>query len=74
MSQSRIARRYAEALMTAAEEEKILDMVMKDVLAVQSLIAASQEFRLLLHSPVIKREKKAVILKSSFRKKLLLLC
>jgi F-type H+-transporting ATPase subunit delta len=69
MSQSRIARRYAEALITAAEEEKILDMVMKDVLALQSLIAASQEFRLLLHSPVIKREKKAVIFKELFSQK-----
>ena len=70
MSQSRIAHRYAEALMTAAAEGKILDTVMKDVLAVRSLIAASQEFRLLLHSPVIKREKKAVILKELFSEKI----
>jgi F-type H+-transporting ATPase subunit delta len=70
MSQSRIAHRYAEALITAAGEEKILDEVMKYVLALQSLIAASQEFRLLLHSPVIKQEKKSIIFKELFKEKI----
>jgi F-type H+-transporting ATPase subunit delta len=69
MSQSRIAHRYAEALMAAAGDGNVLDEVTKDVGAVQSLIAESQEFRLFLHSPVIKREKKEVLLKEIFEKK-----
>ena len=66
MSQTRIAHRYAEALLEAAEDGKVLEKVVVDAQHLQSLIAASREFRLFLLSPVIKREKKETIFKELF--------
>ncbi|MEP0823547.1 MAG: F0F1 ATP synthase subunit delta [Ignavibacterium sp.] len=70
MRNSRVARRYAEALMTAAEEQKALDTVAGDLQGLERLLKESREFRLFLRSPVIKTEKKRTVLREVFEKKM----
>lgn len=70
MRQERVARRYAEALMTAAEEQKSLETVVKDLEALDRLLRESREFGLFLKSPVIKAEKKRAVLQEMFGKRL----
>ncbi len=70
MSQMRIARRYAEALMMSADAEKQLEAVGTDLRELQSLIQTSADFRLFLRSPVIRHERKAEVLQTLFGKRL----
>lgn len=70
MRQERVARRYAEALMTAAEEQKSFETVVKDLETLDRLLRESREFGLFLKSPVIKAEKKRSILREMFAKRL----
>ncbi len=70
MSNSRVANRYAEALMIAAEEAKILNDVGNNLTAIKELINSSNEFKLFLKSPVIKKDKKKEVFKSLFSNKI----
>lgn len=70
MSNSRVANRYAEALMIAAEEAKILNDVSNNLTAIKELINSSNEFKLFLKSPVIKKDKKKEVFKSLFSNKI----
>lgn len=70
MRNSRVARRYAEALMSAAEEQKSFDAVVADMESLDRLLKESREFELFLRSPVIKTEKKKMVLQEIFKKKL----
>ena len=62
----RIANRYAEALLTNAEELHILKSVSDDLTVIQRIIKESHEFQLFLESPVIKKEKKQEVFKATF--------
>jgi F-type H+-transporting ATPase subunit delta len=66
MANLRIANRYAEALMTTAEELHILKNVSDDLTVIQRIIQESHEFQLFLKSPVIKKEKKQEVFKATF--------
>jgi F-type H+-transporting ATPase subunit delta len=66
MANLRIANRYAEALMTTAEELQILKKVSDDLTVIQHIIKESHEFLLFLKSPVIKKEKKQEVFKATF--------
>lgn len=66
MSNLRIANRYAEALLTTAEELHILKNVSDDLIVMQRVIKESHEFQLFLKSPVIKKEKKQEVFKATF--------
>jgi F-type H+-transporting ATPase subunit delta len=66
----RVARRYAEALMTAAEEQKSFDAVVSDMQSLDRLLKDSREFGLFLKSPVISSEKKKSVIQEVFKKKL----
>jgi F-type H+-transporting ATPase subunit delta len=70
MSPTRLARRYADALMTSAEELGVVAQVAGDLRQLESLLAGSREFRLFLESPVIKTEKKQDTLHALFDGKL----
>jgi F-type H+-transporting ATPase subunit delta len=70
MSQTRVSRRYAEALLSAAEEQRKREVVAVDLRQIKSVVASSREFRLFLKSPVIKREKKRTIMESLFSDKI----
>lgn len=58
MRQIRVARRYAEAVMGLAEEQKELDRVASDFQAMYRILKDSREFVVFLRSPVVPKEKK----------------
>jgi F-type H+-transporting ATPase subunit delta len=66
MANLRIATRYAEALMTSAEELNVLKLVSDDLTIIQRILKESREFQLFLKSPVIKKEKKLAVIKATF--------
>ncbi len=68
MSNLRIANRYAEALMTTAEELHFLKDVSDDLTVIKRSIDESHEFRLFLKSPIIKKEKKQQVFEAAFGK------
>jgi F-type H+-transporting ATPase subunit delta len=69
MSNTRIARRYAEAFLLTAEEQKLLKNVGDDFVKLRNLLNESHELQLFLKSPVIKTEKKQEVLTVLFDKK-----
>ena len=70
MANIRAAKRYAEALMSAAEEKKVLDRVTEDMQTLERMMKESREVMVFLKSPVINREKKRSILEEILAKKL----
>ena len=66
MSSIKIATRYAKALLDEALEKNVLEDVHNDVKSVQQSIANSRELELFLKSPIIKADKKSVIIKEIF--------
>lgn len=60
-----IARRYARALFTLAKEKNALEQVDKDMHALYTLIQESAEFNALLHTPILSRKSKEIIIKQS---------
>jgi F-type H+-transporting ATPase subunit delta len=59
----RVARRYAQALMAVAAEEKAVDAIGSDLTSIGKTLAASRELQLLVESPVIREGKKIAIFK-----------
>ena len=70
MANVRVAHRYAEALMGAAEEQKIVERIAEDLKLLQTTIKESKEFLVFLKSPVISKEKKKEVNNELFGKKL----
>jgi F-type H+-transporting ATPase subunit delta len=66
MANLRIANRYAEALLTSAEELHILKNVSDDLTVIQRILKESHDFRRFLKSPVIKKDKKLEVFKATF--------
>lgn len=66
MKTSRVARRYAQALLESAERDRVLETVLADLRLLQEHIAGSREFRSFLKSPVIKGQTKLTILHGVF--------
>jgi F-type H+-transporting ATPase subunit delta len=66
MSLSRVARRYAQALLDAAAGAQREERVAADLDMLHALIQGSAELRMLLKSPVVKREKKRQALRAAF--------
>jgi F-type H+-transporting ATPase subunit delta len=69
MTESRVASRYVKSLLGLAEEQKALEQVHADMQLLSSVCKSSREFANMLHSPVIKHEKKLTILKAIFQGK-----
>ncbi|MBP8975172.1 MAG: ATP synthase F1 subunit delta [Bacteroidetes bacterium] len=70
MIQSRIAHRYAEALLLAVEESKDVERVVTDISIIQNALAQSRELKLFFKSPVIRKEKKVGIVTALFKDKI----
>ncbi|HTY11794.1 MAG TPA: ATP synthase F1 subunit delta [Bacteroidota bacterium] len=70
MSNTRVAKRYASALMALTGEAKKPEAVADDLMTVQTAIKASRELRSLLVSPVISKEKKKAVVAELFNKKI----
>jgi F-type H+-transporting ATPase subunit delta len=66
MSEMRVARRYAQALMQSAQEQRMLERVAQDMQALKEVLRSAREFRLFLSSPVISTEKKRNIVTELF--------
>lgn len=66
MRNERVARRYAVALMEAAESAGAVEPVAADLEMIAATLDASRELRLLLRSPVVSPAKKRSALKSLF--------
>ncbi|MDE2996701.1 MAG: ATP synthase F1 subunit delta [Bacteroidota bacterium] len=66
MSEITIARRYAQALNEQAAQAGVLDQVDVDIQLIRDALADSRELRDFFGSPIISREKKAVVVKELF--------
>jgi len=66
MKNMRVARRYAGALMEAAEESKSIDVTAADLEIVGAVLRESRELRLLTQSPVVSPAKKAAVFRAVF--------
>ena len=70
MSNLRVAKRYASALMVLTGEAKHPEPIADDLLTVQSAITSSKELRSLLASPIVSKEKKKAVIAELFSKKI----
>ena len=70
MSAYRVARRYAEAALELAEEQKQGERLAVDLEVVWKVMKESREFVALLKSPVISKDKKRALLAEIFQSKL----
>src|SRR5512138_3096514 len=61
MSNHRVSRRYAQALMAIAAEQKSVDAVAADLASIGTTLAASRDLRLIVDSPVVREGKKLAI-------------
>jgi F-type H+-transporting ATPase subunit delta len=70
MHGSRIAKRYAKALLDLSLEMNVLEEVRADMELIHSVCKSNPDFSLFLRSPVIRTEKKQNVMKSIFGGKL----
>ena len=68
MKGSRVAIRYAKALLATAQEQQAVDQVAEDMESVYTTLENSQELKSVLASPVISTELKGDTLKAIFGK------
>lgn len=66
MANSRVSLRFAKSLISLAEERNELDLVNADMLLVSSVCEENRDLEVLLASPIVKADKKKVILNSIF--------
>ena len=66
MKNVRVARRYAKALMGAAEGQRSIDSTSKDLETIASSLRSSRQFRLFVASPVVSAAKKTEVFKQVF--------
>ena len=70
MKQSRVAIRYAKALLQLSIEQNSLETAYNDMLLIENVCSASKDFSLLLKSPIVKTDHKLKIFKDIFADKL----
>lgn len=63
---TRVAARYAKALLDLAKEKKAEDVLADDMKALVQLCENSRDFVVMLESPIVTHEKKQAILESIF--------
>ncbi len=64
------ARRYANALITSAIEQDLLEEVKSDILLIEETLSNSSDLRLFLKSPIIKKEDKTSVVEQIFGDKI----
>jgi F-type H+-transporting ATPase subunit delta len=70
MKHTRVARRYAVALMSVAEEQNAVERVAVDLTTVANAITVSRELRVLIASPVVVAAKKRAVFRDLFAPRL----
>ena len=68
MKETRVAQRYAKSLISLAIERDVLEQVKEDMLTIKSVCEESQDLSNMLKSPVVKTDKKSIILNEIFAK------
>jgi len=68
MSEYRVASRYAKSLLELAQEKGVLNEVLEDMQRFTKVCKENREFVLMLKNPIVKHDKKNVILKKIFEK------
>jgi F-type H+-transporting ATPase subunit delta len=66
MKNTRLARRYAQALMIATEASKAVDTVAKDLDRIKVVYESSRELRLFIESPIVSVQKKQQVFQALF--------
>ncbi|HTY37578.1 MAG TPA: ATP synthase F1 subunit delta [Bacteroidota bacterium] len=67
MSAYRVARRYAEAALELAEDQKKGERLAGDLEIVLTAMKESRDFRTFLKSPVVPKEKKRAVIAAAFK-------
>ena len=67
MKNTRVARRYARALMMTADSPKAIDEIASDVESIKKILDGSRELRRFISSPIIRKGKKLTILRELFQ-------
>jgi F-type H+-transporting ATPase subunit delta len=67
MKQTIVATRYAKSLLDLALEKGKLDRVKQDMKLLVETVESNRDFSLFLKNPIVKSDKKAVILKQLFK-------
>jgi F-type H+-transporting ATPase subunit delta len=67
MKNPRVARRYAQALMSVAQDLDAVDTASVSLAMIGRVLGASRELRLLLASPIVPESKKASIVRELFQ-------
>tara|TARA_B100000795_G_scaffold129968_1_gene96954 strand:- start:186 stop:740 length:555 start_codon:yes stop_codon:yes gene_type:complete len=70
MKETRVALRYAKSLISLAEKRNILEQVKGDMQTVLSVCEENPEFTNMLKNPIVKPDKKALVLSEIFAKEL----
>jgi F-type H+-transporting ATPase subunit delta len=66
MKNTRVARRYATALMSLAAEMNAVERISSDMEGIGATVQGSRELRRFLASPVVSRSRKKVVMKDLF--------
>ena len=69
MSELRVASRYAKSLIELAAEKVVLEQVHEDMKLFTSVVSQNRDFRLLLHNPIVKSDKKLAVINTVFKGK-----
>ena len=69
MSDIRVASRYAKSLIELAEEKNDLDQIASDMALLKKVNEQNRDFYLMLKNPIVPHDKKLIILKQLFEKK-----
>jgi F-type H+-transporting ATPase subunit delta len=70
MKETKVASRYAKSLIELAQDQGKLEMVHEDMVLVRKTVDENRELALLLDSPIIKSDKKQIILGKIFAGKI----
>lgn len=70
MANSRVARRYARALLELGREMKVVDEITSDVKLLGTAISGSRQLKLFLASPIVNHDRKKSVVNELFRSKI----
>ena len=69
MAESRVASRYVKSLLGLAVESKTLEEVHNDMQLIDKICVSNKDIVMMLRSPIIKHDKKKIILEKIFKGK-----
>ncbi|MBD79678.1 MAG: ATP synthase F1 subunit delta [Crocinitomicaceae bacterium] len=67
MASNKVARRYAKSLLLLAQERNELEQVKDEMQALHRVIGENQDLKIMLRSPVVKKDKKINVLGLIFK-------